>query len=158
MQICDPSSRAAGFGFSGRWRLHQAMEWSGSTSCSPDKGSSAHAGAGSSARRRRRFVGMDSVGRPPGSALAQRLCGSPMPLIQCDDCPWTVLRLTSGTPKHPGWVFLKCENDGVRALAVAHLIARSLVQLRILISNMVILLCRTLDAHFGFGKANTLIY
>uniref|UniRef100_M8C084 Translation factor GUF1 homolog, mitochondrial n=1 Tax=Aegilops tauschii TaxID=37682 RepID=M8C084_AEGTA len=35
-----------------------------------------------------------------------------MPLIQCDDCTRTVLRLISGTPKHPGWVFFKCENDG----------------------------------------------
>ncbi|XBI10754.1 hypothetical protein VPH35_137956 [Triticum aestivum] len=55
---------------------------------------------------------MDSSGRPPASTLAQRLCGSPMPLIQCDDCTRTVLRLTSGKPKHPGWVFFKCENDG----------------------------------------------
>ncbi|XBI65510.1 hypothetical protein VPH35_045342 [Triticum aestivum] len=55
---------------------------------------------------------MDSSGRPPGSALAQRLCDSPMLLIQCDDCTRTVLRLTSGTPKHPGWVFFKYENDG----------------------------------------------
>ncbi|XBI76418.1 hypothetical protein VPH35_069658 [Triticum aestivum] len=55
---------------------------------------------------------MDSSGRPPGSALAQRLCGLPMALIECDDCPRQVLRLTSGMPKHPGWVFYKCENDG----------------------------------------------
>ncbi|KAE8772424.1 Phosphatidylinositol-4-phosphate 5-kinase 2 [Hordeum vulgare] len=55
---------------------------------------------------------MDSSGRPPGSALAQRLCGLPMPLIQCDDCRCQVRRLTSGTPAHPGWVFYKCENDG----------------------------------------------
>ncbi|KAI4976431.1 hypothetical protein ZWY2020_050038 [Hordeum vulgare] len=55
---------------------------------------------------------MDSFGRPPGSALAQRLCGLPMPLIQCDDCRRQVLRLTSGTPMHPGWVFYKCKNDG----------------------------------------------
>ena len=115
--------------FSGRRLLPQAMEWSGSLSRSPGKGASPHAGTGSSARRRRRFAGMDSSGRPPGSALAQRLCGLPMPLIQCDDCTRTVLRLTSGTPKHPGWVFFKCENDGVRALAVARFIAHSLVQL-----------------------------
>ncbi|XBI04013.1 hypothetical protein VPH35_132362 [Triticum aestivum] len=44
---------------------------------------------------------------------ARRLhSGSPMPLIQCDDYTRTVLRLNSGMPKHPGWVFLKCENDG----------------------------------------------
>ncbi|XBI37656.1 hypothetical protein VPH35_122904 [Triticum aestivum] len=55
---------------------------------------------------------MDLSGRPPGSALAQHLCGPPMPLIECDDCPRKVLRLTSGTPNHPGWVFYKCENDG----------------------------------------------
>ncbi|KAE8775298.1 Phosphatidylinositol-4-phosphate 5-kinase 2 [Hordeum vulgare] len=54
---------------------------------------------------------MDSSGRPPGSVLAQRLCGLPMPLIECDDCTRQVLRLTSGTSKHPGWVFYKCEND-----------------------------------------------
>ncbi|KAE8810543.1 Type I inositol-1,4,5-trisphosphate 5-phosphatase CVP2 [Hordeum vulgare] len=104
------------------------MEWSGSISRSPGNGASAHAGTGSSSQRRRRFMGMDSSGLPPGSALAQRLCGSPLPLIHCDDCTRTVLRLTSGTPNHPGWVFFKCENDG----------------------NM--------DAHFGFGKANTFIY
>ncbi|XBI62345.1 hypothetical protein VPH35_042985 [Triticum aestivum] len=55
---------------------------------------------------------MDSSGHPPGSALAQRLCGLPMSLIECDDCTRKVLRLTSSTPKHPGWVFFKCENDG----------------------------------------------
>ncbi|KAE8770952.1 Phosphatidylinositol-4-phosphate 5-kinase 2 [Hordeum vulgare] len=44
---------------------------------------------------------MDSSGGPPGSALAQRLCGSPLSLIQCDDCTRTMLRLTSGTPKPP---------------------------------------------------------
>ena len=120
LRICDPSSQAAGFGFSGRRWLHQAMEWSGSISRSPDKGASPHAGTGSSSRRRRRFAAMDSFGRPPGSALAQRLCGSPLPLIQCDDCMQTVLRLTSATPKHPGSVFFKCKNDGVRALGVAH--------------------------------------
>ncbi|XP_044955034.1 uncharacterized protein LOC123405406 [Hordeum vulgare subsp. vulgare] len=46
------------------------------------------------------------------SALAQRLCGLPMLLIECDDYRRQVLRLTSGTPTHPGWVFYKCENDG----------------------------------------------
>ncbi|KAE8811820.1 Phosphatidylinositol-4-phosphate 5-kinase 2 [Hordeum vulgare] len=53
---------------------------------------------------------MDSSGRPPGSALAQRFCGSPLPLIECDDCTRIVLRLTSGMPNHHGWVF-KCKND-----------------------------------------------
>ncbi|KAE8812154.1 Type I inositol-1,4,5-trisphosphate 5-phosphatase CVP2 [Hordeum vulgare] len=110
------------------------MEWPRSISRSPGKAASAHAGTGSSFRCRRRFADMDSSGRPPDSALVQRLCGSPLPLIQCDDCTRTVLRLTSGTPNHPGWVFFKCENDGVRALAISH----CLVQLRILILNMVI--------------------
>ncbi|KAI4992990.1 hypothetical protein ZWY2020_007303 [Hordeum vulgare] len=55
---------------------------------------------------------MDSSDRPPGSAFARRLCGLPMPLIECDDCPRQVPWLTSGTPKHPGWVFYKCKNDG----------------------------------------------
>ncbi|KAI5017754.1 hypothetical protein ZWY2020_042642 [Hordeum vulgare] len=55
---------------------------------------------------------MDSSGRPPGSTLTQRLYGLPMPLIECDDCRRQVLRLTSGTSTHPGWVFYKCENDG----------------------------------------------
>ncbi|XBI99908.1 hypothetical protein VPH35_019911 [Triticum aestivum] len=55
---------------------------------------------------------MDLSGRPPGSALTQRLCGLSMPLIECNDCPRQVLQLTSGTPKHPGWVLYKCENDG----------------------------------------------
>ncbi|KAI4995446.1 hypothetical protein ZWY2020_035349 [Hordeum vulgare] len=54
---------------------------------------------------------MDSSGHPPGSALAQRLRGSPLPLIQCDDCTQMVVPLTSAMPKHPGWVFFKCEND-----------------------------------------------
>ncbi|KAE8815470.1 Type I inositol-1,4,5-trisphosphate 5-phosphatase CVP2 [Hordeum vulgare] len=112
------------------------MEWSGSISRSPGKAASAHAGTGSSSRRRRRFAGMDSFDRPRDSALAQRLCGSPLPLTQYDDCTRIVMRLTSGTPNHPGWVFFKCENDGVRALAISH----CLVQLRILIPNMVILL------------------
>ncbi|XBI01737.1 hypothetical protein VPH35_130436 [Triticum aestivum] len=85
---------------------------------------------------------MDSAGRPPGSALAQRLCGSPMPLIQCDDCPQTVLRLTSGTPKHPRWVFFKCENDGEDGCSfwfwkgeyVDLLIERKLIDVRALLS------------------------
>ncbi|KAE8817693.1 Type I inositol-1,4,5-trisphosphate 5-phosphatase CVP2 [Hordeum vulgare] len=88
--------------FSGRQLLPHAMEWSGSLSHSPCKGASLYASTGSSARLRRRFAGMDSSGRPPGSALAQRLCGLPMAFIECDDCPRQVLRLTSGTPTHPG--------------------------------------------------------
>ncbi|KAE8787315.1 Type I inositol-1,4,5-trisphosphate 5-phosphatase CVP2 [Hordeum vulgare] len=60
------------------------MEWSGSLFRSPGKGASPHAaGTGSSARRSRRFAGMDSSGRPPGSELAQRLFGLSMPLIEC---------------------------------------------------------------------------
>ncbi|KAI4984351.1 hypothetical protein ZWY2020_057702 [Hordeum vulgare] len=55
---------------------------------------------------------MDSSDRPLGSALAQRLCGLPVPHIQCNDCRRQVPRLTSGMPTHPGWVFYKCENDG----------------------------------------------
>ncbi|XBI37685.1 hypothetical protein VPH35_122925 [Triticum aestivum] len=87
------------------------MEWSGSLSRNPGKGASPHAGTDSSARCRRRFAGRDLSCRPLGSALAQRLCGLSMPLIECDDCPGQVLRLTSGTPKHLGWVFYKCKND-----------------------------------------------
>ena len=59
--------------------------------------------------------------------------------------------------KHPRWVFFKCENDGVRALAVARFTVHSLAKLRWLTSGLLILLCRTKDAHFGFGKGNTLI-
>ncbi|XP_044320867.1 uncharacterized protein [Triticum aestivum] len=87
---------------------------------------------------------MDSAGRPPGSVLAQRLCGSPMPLVQCDDCPRTVLRLTSGTPKHPGWVFFKCENDGEDGCSfwfwegeyIDLLIERKLIDVRALLSTI----------------------
>ncbi|KAE8803150.1 GTP-binding GUF1-like protein [Hordeum vulgare] len=49
----------------------------------------------------------------PGSVVAHRLAGLPMPLIQCDDCTETVLRLTSSTRQYLGWVFCKCNNDGV---------------------------------------------
>ncbi|KAE8820785.1 Type I inositol-1,4,5-trisphosphate 5-phosphatase CVP2 [Hordeum vulgare] len=57
------------------------MEWSRSISRSPDKGASAHAGTGSSSRRRRRFAGMDSSGRPLGSALAYEECKMKNPQI-----------------------------------------------------------------------------
>ena len=58
-----PSARVAGLGFPDRRRLHQAMEWSGSTPRSPYKVSSLHAGTGSSCSCRRWFAGGDSAGR-----------------------------------------------------------------------------------------------
>ncbi|XP_044417122.1 uncharacterized protein [Triticum aestivum] len=83
-------------------------------------------------------------GRLPGSALAQWLCGSSMPLIQCDDCTRTVLRLTSGMPKHPGWVFFKCENDGEDGCSfwfwedeyINLLIERNLINVRAFLSRI----------------------
>ncbi|KAE8794119.1 Catalase isozyme 2 [Hordeum vulgare] len=88
------------------------MDWSGSTPHSPGKALASHAGIGSSSSLRRRFAGKDSSGHRPGSVVAQRLAGLPMPLIQCDDCLDTVLQLTSNTRQHLGWVFFKCKNDG----------------------------------------------
>ncbi|KAE8768483.1 Phosphatidylinositol-4-phosphate 5-kinase 2 [Hordeum vulgare] len=77
---------------------------------------------------------MDPSDRPPGSALAQRLCGLLMPLIECDDCQRQVLRLTSGTPTHPGWVFYKCENDGGQYIDL--LIERNLIDVSALLGTI----------------------
>ena len=44
--------------------------------------------------------------------LTQRLVGSPLPVIQCDDCPRTVVRRVSTTPQHPGWVLLSWRRIG----------------------------------------------
>uniref|UniRef100_M8B6J5 Uncharacterized protein n=1 Tax=Aegilops tauschii TaxID=37682 RepID=M8B6J5_AEGTA len=62
-----------------------------------------------------------TVGGPPGSVLAQKLIGGPLPLIKCDHCPKKVVRHVSTTPEHPGWVFIKCLND--RSRLFAHLLA-----------------------------------
>ena len=78
-----------------------------------------HAGTDSSSSRldlhRRRSTGRYMNGGRPGSVLAQKLVGAPLPLITCDDCPKKVLRRVSTTPEHPGWVFIKCSTDGVCA-------------------------------------------
>ncbi|KAE8787330.1 SCAR-like protein 2 [Hordeum vulgare] len=88
------------------------MDWSGNTWHSPDKAPTPHACTGSSSSRRHRFADKDSSGHRPGSVVVQWLAGLPMPLIQCDDCLETMLRLTSNTLQHLGWVFFKCKNDG----------------------------------------------
>ncbi|XP_044337610.1 uncharacterized protein [Triticum aestivum] len=104
------------------------MDRPGSTPHSFDKAPAPHASTGSSSSRRRRFAGKDSAGRRPGSTLVQRLVGSPMPLIQCDDCTQTVLRLTSSTPQHPDGYSSNAKTTG------------------------------KVDAHFDIGKKNTSIY
>ncbi|KAF7007583.1 hypothetical protein CFC21_022511 [Triticum aestivum] len=50
--------------------------------------------------------------RRPGSALAQQLVGEPLPIIKCDHCWRLVVRHVSSMPKHPRWVYFKCEKDG----------------------------------------------
>ncbi|XBH82743.1 hypothetical protein VPH35_071338 [Triticum aestivum] len=63
----------------------------------------------------RRLVGKVTPDRRSVSALAQQLVGSPLPVIKCDDCPQQVIRRVSTMPEHPGWEFLKCKKDGMRA-------------------------------------------
>uniref|UniRef100_A0A8I6YHT2 Zinc finger GRF-type domain-containing protein n=1 Tax=Hordeum vulgare subsp. vulgare TaxID=112509 RepID=A0A8I6YHT2_HORVV len=118
------------------------MDWLGSIQHSPDKAPVPHAGTGSSSSRRRRFAVKDSSGRRPGSVVEQRLAGLPMPLVQCDDCLQTVLRLTSSTRQHLGWVFFKCKNDGEGGCSFWYweeeyidlLIERNLIDVRALLS------------------------
>nr|XP_040247497.1 uncharacterized protein LOC120966040 [Aegilops tauschii subsp. strangulata] len=92
------------------------MDWPGTGPEGPDKAARTHAGSGSSSSRsdlhRRWSVGRYKNGGRPGSVLAQKLVGAPLPLIKCDDCPKKVMRHVSTTPEHPGWVFIKCLNDG----------------------------------------------
>ncbi|KAI4971782.1 hypothetical protein ZWY2020_002696 [Hordeum vulgare] len=74
-----------------------------------------HAGTDSSSRldlRRCWFEGRYKNDGRPGSVLAQRLVGAPLTLIKCDDCPSKVQVRMSTVPEHPGWVFIKCPNDG----------------------------------------------
>ena len=54
-------------------------------------------------------------GGQPGSVLAQKLVGAPLPLITCDYCPKKVLHRVSTMPKHSEWVFIKCSTNGVCA-------------------------------------------
>ncbi|KAM3384341.1 hypothetical protein ACQJBY_008790 [Aegilops geniculata] len=57
-------------------------------------------------------AGTTTSARWPGSDLAQQLVGEPLPIIKCDHCWRLVVRYVSSMPKHPGWVFFKCEKDG----------------------------------------------
>ena len=89
-------------------------------SLSPGKAAWPHAGTDSSSSHldlhRRWSTGRYTNGGRPGSVLAQKLVGAPLPLIKCDHCPKKVVRHVSTTPEHPEWVFIKCLNDGVCAL------------------------------------------
>ncbi|KAE8784628.1 Type I inositol-1,4,5-trisphosphate 5-phosphatase CVP2 [Hordeum vulgare] len=104
------------------------MDWLGSTPHNPDKTPTPHGGTGLSSSLRRQFAGKDSVARRPGSVLAQRLAGLPMPLVQCNGCTKAVLQLTSSTRQHL---------DGYSSNAIT---------------------TGKVDAHFGIGKKNTSIY
>jgi len=100
-------------------RPRRAMDWPGTGPEGPGKAARPHAGSGSFSSRsdllRRWSAGRYTNGGRPGSVLAQKLVGAPLPLITCDDCPKKVLRRVSATPEHPGWVFVKCSTDGVCA-------------------------------------------
>ncbi|XBI83707.1 hypothetical protein VPH35_092178 [Triticum aestivum] len=92
------------------------MEWPGTSPEGPGRAERPHAGSGLSSSHLnlhhqwsiRRYTN----GGRPGSVLAQKLLGAPLPLIKCDHCPRMVVRRVSTTPEHPGWVFIKCLNDG----------------------------------------------
>ena len=81
---------AAGFGVdptgSERTRLlpeaRRAMDWPGT-------------------RPRRWFVGKYTICRRPGSVLAQRLVGAPLPLVKCNDYTRKVVGRVSTMPEHP---------------------------------------------------------
>ena len=100
-------------------RPGRAMDWPGTSPEGPGRAARPHAGSGSSSSRsdlhRRWSAGRYTNGGRPGSVLAQKLAGAPLPLIKCDHCPRMVVRRVSTTPEHPGWVFIKCLNDGVCA-------------------------------------------
>ncbi|XBI27236.1 hypothetical protein VPH35_051751 [Triticum aestivum] len=91
----------------------------------------------------RRITDKYTTGHHPGSALAQRLVGSALPLIKCDGCPRQVLRCVSTTPQHPGWVFIKCKKrcDGCKFWFceeeyIDRLIAQNLVDARALLARI----------------------
>ncbi|XBI22949.1 hypothetical protein VPH35_063904 [Triticum aestivum] len=92
------------------------MDWLGTGPHNPDNAPKPHAGIDSASSRsdlpRRRFVDKYTNDRRPGSVLAQRLVGAQLPLIKCDDCPRKVVPRMSAMLKHPGWLFVKCKNDG----------------------------------------------
>ncbi|XBI85091.1 hypothetical protein VPH35_093287 [Triticum aestivum] len=92
------------------------MDWIGTGPEGPGRDARPHAGSGSSSSRsdlyRRWSAGRYTNGGRPGSVLAQKLVGAPLPLIKCDHIPKKVVRRVSTTPEHPGWVFIKCLNDG----------------------------------------------
>ncbi|SPT20006.1 unnamed protein product [Triticum aestivum] len=92
------------------------MDWPGTSPEGPGRAARPHAGSGSSSSRsdlhRRWSAGRYTNGGRPSSVLAQKLAGAPLPLIKCDHCSRMVVRRVSTTPEHPGWVFIKCLNDG----------------------------------------------
>ena len=96
------------------------MDWPGTGLEGPGKAARPHAGSGSSSSRsdmhHRWSVDRYTNGGRPGSVLAQKLVGASLPLIKCDNCPKKIVRRVSTTPEHPGWVFIKCLNDGVCAI------------------------------------------
>ena len=96
------------------------MDWSGTSPEGPGRAARPHAGSGSSSSRsdlhRRWSAGRYANGGRPGSVLAQKLVGAPLPLIKFDHYPRVVVRRVSTMLEHPGWVFIKCLNDGVCAL------------------------------------------
>ena len=150
--------RLPDLGHSGHLRLLLAMECLGTGSHNNGNASTSRASTESASSRsdlfHRRIIGKDMADHRPGSALAQRLVGSPLPLIKCDGCPWQVLRRVSTTPQHPGWVFIKCEKDKVHSTSFDLAVLPYSAHVRQLILKLV---CR-IDASFGFGKKNTSIY
>ncbi|SPT17904.1 unnamed protein product [Triticum aestivum] len=92
------------------------MDWPGTGPEGPGRATRPHAGSGSSSSRsdlhRRWSASRYMNGGWSGSVLAQKLVGAPLPLVKCDHCPKKVVRRVSTTPEHPGWVFIKCLNDG----------------------------------------------
>ena len=109
----------SGLSSPGYGRPRRAMDWPGTGPEGPGKAARPHGGTDSSSSRsdlhHRRSADRYMNGSPPGSVLAQKLIGAPLPLITCDDYPKKVLRCVSTTPEHPGWVFIKCSTDGVCA-------------------------------------------
>ena len=76
-------------------RLRLAMDWPGTGPHSPDNAPrrmQVLIPPSRSILSRQRFAGKDTLDRRPGSALAHRLVGSPLPVIKCDDCPRQVVR------------------------------------------------------------------
>ncbi|XBI33727.1 hypothetical protein VPH35_057015 [Triticum aestivum] len=123
------------------------MDWPGTWPEGPSRAARPHAGSGSSSSRshlhRRWSAGRYTNSGWLGSVLAQKLVGEPLPLIKCDHCPKKVVRRVSTTPEHPGWVFIKCLNDGhgykfwyCEEEYIDILIERNLVDVRALLASI----------------------